>query len=478
MDEALILERLAALHGSPCLSMGSHSFCQLCLQECADEDEAEDEAPCRFHRCDAGHWCCTSCTRLLKPSASSWCLRRAGGCATCNVDDTDAGLTRFFVPRRRQMSNDADDAADDDGSASQPPTTTPFLTRETLTGTDAAAVAAVLVAERRAALRDDTKLGGGAGGGGGGSGGVGWCWWDVGSQLVAVHEALPPLSSLPPSLQPIHQSSTTTTTSTVSLTSRARVGSNARTASTTDGGGAGEAGLASATSDEHIVARLRRMMLTSDLGLGRTTATSIQTQLEVEFNISLADRKQWIRNECERFLKSGAITRAKMLATYSDEEMVKALHEITSTCDLEKTTVKSIQKQLESHFNISFADRKQWIRDEVEHFLKSGGRHPRPPAVTDDSRVVRRLHEMLDEARLAGETTADVEKIMKRLERDLGVALAGRERFIREEIDTFVKRVDLALVSNGSALLGSDAVGLCRLNQVDPWPITYSLSNP
>jgi hypothetical protein len=62
----------------------------------------------------------------------------------------------------------------------------------------------------------------------------------------------------------------------------------------------------------------------------------------------------------------------------------------------------------------------------------------RPPA-TDDSRVVRRLHDILDEARLAGETTADVEKILKRLERDLDVALAGRERFIRDEIEKFVK---------------------------------------
>jgi hypothetical protein len=30
-----------------------------------------------------------------------------------------------------------------------------------------------------------------------------------------------------------------------------------------------------------------------------------------------------------------------------------------------------------------------------------------------------------------------------------------------------------------SVLVGLIAeVGLCRLNQVDPWPITYSLSNP
>jgi hypothetical protein len=27
------------------------------------------------------------------------------------------------------------------------------------------------------------------------------------------------------------------------------------------------------------------------------------------------------------------------------------------------------------------------------------------------------------------------------------------------------------------AAVGGNAVGLCTLNQVDPWPITYSLSN-
>jgi len=55
-----------------------------------------------------------------------------------------------------------------------------------------------------------------------------------------------------------------------------------------------------------------------------------------------------------------------------DAQVIKRLHQILKNADLEKTTVKNIQKQLEADLNISLADRKQFIRDEVEKFLKSG----------------------------------------------------------------------------------------------------------
>ena len=48
-----------------------------------------------------------------------------------------------------------------------------------------------------------------------------------------------------------------------------------------------------------------------------------------------------------------------------DAVVVKRLHQILKNADLEKTTVKNIQKQLESDLQITLSDRKQFIRDEV-----------------------------------------------------------------------------------------------------------------
>ena len=48
-----------------------------------------------------------------------------------------------------------------------------------------------------------------------------------------------------------------------------------------------------------------------------------------------------------------------------DVAVVKRLHAILKDADLEKTTVKNIQKQLESDLDINLSDRKQFIRDEV-----------------------------------------------------------------------------------------------------------------
>jgi hypothetical protein len=48
-----------------------------------------------------------------------------------------------------------------------------------------------------------------------------------------------------------------------------------------------------------------------------------------------------------------------------DSQVIKRLHQILKNADLEKTTVKNIQKQLEADLNIVLSDRKQFIRDEV-----------------------------------------------------------------------------------------------------------------
>ena len=52
-----------------------------------------------------------------------------------------------------------------------------------------------------------------------------------------------------------------------------------------------------------------------------------------------------------------------------DAVVVKRLHQILKNADLEKTTVKNIQKQLESDLQITLSDRKQFIRDEVRVVL-------------------------------------------------------------------------------------------------------------
>ena len=55
-----------------------------------------------------------------------------------------------------------------------------------------------------------------------------------------------------------------------------------------------------------------------------------------------------------------------------DVAVVKRLHAILKDADLEKTTVKNIQKQLESDLDINLSDRKQFIRDEVRARSSAG----------------------------------------------------------------------------------------------------------
>ena len=60
-----------------------------------------------------------------------------------------------------------------------------------------------------------------------------------------------------------------------------------------------------------------------------------------------------------------------------DNQVIKRLHQILKNADLEKTTVKNIQKQLEADLNIVLSDRKQFIRDEVSRREANPARHVR-----------------------------------------------------------------------------------------------------
>lgn len=55
-----------------------------------------------------------------------------------------------------------------------------------------------------------------------------------------------------------------------------------------------------------------------------------------------------------------------------DVAVVKRLHAILKEADLDRTTVKNIQKQLESDLDINLSDRKQFIRDEVRARSSAG----------------------------------------------------------------------------------------------------------
>lgn len=61
-----------------------------------------------------------------------------------------------------------------------------------------------------------------------------------------------------------------------------------------------------------------------------------------------------------------------------DSQVIKRLHQILKTADLEKTTVKNIQKQLEAELGVPMSDRKQFIREEVRcRTTSSFSFHPR-----------------------------------------------------------------------------------------------------
>jgi hypothetical protein len=48
-------------------------------------------------------------------------------------------------------------------------------------------------------------------------------------------------------------------------------------------------------------------------------------------------------------------------------------------------------------------------------------------------------------------------------------------RYAAESVQSMIRFLP---TSDELAMLSMYAVGLCRLNQIDPYPITYSLSNP
>lgn len=59
-----------------------------------------------------------------------------------------------------------------------------------------------------------------------------------------------------------------------------------------------------------------------------------------------------------------------------DSQVIKRLHQILKNADLEKTTVKNIQKQLEADLRITLSERKQFIRDEVPNIPPPRDRVP------------------------------------------------------------------------------------------------------
>lgn len=63
--------------------------------------------------------------------------------------------------------------------------------------------------------------------------------------------------------------------------------------------------------------------------------------------------------------KKAAAGKVKEEGGALDTQVVKRLHQILKNADLEKTTVKNIQKQLEADLSCNLSDRKQFIRTEV-----------------------------------------------------------------------------------------------------------------
>jgi hypothetical protein len=139
MDDAVALKRLEALLEG----VGADAVCQLCLVEL--ENSFHDPAgagapPTADARCE--HRTCARCMATLDLDDGAWGL---AGCPSCEMDDTDAGMTRMFG-----AATGAGEVPDEPSSCRCGRV---LLTRESFGGVEAAALAGVFVAERRAVAR-------------------------------------------------------------------------------------------------------------------------------------------------------------------------------------------------------------------------------------------------------------------------------------------------------------------------------------
>ena len=131
MDDAVALKRLEALLEG----VGVDAVCQLCLVGLENASPPTADARCE-------HRTCARCIAALRLDDGAW---GSAGCPSCEMDNTDAGMTRMFG------------AAADEGEAPDEASSCrcgrALLTRESFRGVEAAALAGVFVAERRAVAR-------------------------------------------------------------------------------------------------------------------------------------------------------------------------------------------------------------------------------------------------------------------------------------------------------------------------------------
>lgn len=144
MDDAVALKRLEALLEG----VGADAVCQLCLVELenASRDPADTGAPPTADATCA-HRTCARCMATLNLDDGAW---GPAGCPSCEMDDTDAGMTRMFGAATGGGEATRDTSADEPSSCRCGRV---LLTRESFRGVEAAALAGVFVAERRAVAR-------------------------------------------------------------------------------------------------------------------------------------------------------------------------------------------------------------------------------------------------------------------------------------------------------------------------------------
>ena len=204
MDDAVALKRLEALLEG----VGADAVCQLCLVEL--ENSFHDPAgagapPTADARCE--HRTCARCMATLDLDDGAWGL---AGCPSCEMDDTDAGMTRMFG-----AATGAGEVPDEPSSCRCGRV---LLTRESFRGVEAAALAGVFVAERRAVARavgiartspspagdEEARISGEIPSAFWGRApslesercsATAWRWWDCGAQMVSLRDALPSASA-------------------------------------------------------------------------------------------------------------------------------------------------------------------------------------------------------------------------------------------------------------------------------------------
>lgn len=69
----------------------------------------------------------------------------------------------------------------------------------------------------------------------------------------------------------------------------------------------------------------------------------------------------------------------------SDLDLVTRLREILRSSDLDTTTPASVRRQLEEDFGVDLADKKGFIRNQIDAFLESNGGIPESPKAEEDS---------------------------------------------------------------------------------------------